>query len=52
MDGIGQWLALGLAVLALVLAGYSMLRVRWLVRRTELQLRALAQRESWQRRTV
>lgn len=50
MDLFWQWLALGLALTAVVMAVISAVRVGRLAQRTELQLRALAQRESWQRR--
>lgn len=50
MDIVGQWLGVGLAVMAAV-ATAAYVRVIRLARRMEHQLRALQQRESWQRRT-
>ena len=39
-----------MGLLALIAAAINYVRLNRLVRRTELQLRSLAQRESWQRR--
>ncbi len=50
MDYFWQWVALGMALVALVIAGINYVRVRRLGERVEQQLRTLAQRESWQRR--
>jgi hypothetical protein len=52
MDLFWQWLALGLALAALAVAAVNAVRVDRIARRTEYQLRALAQRESWQRRSA
>lgn len=50
MDYYWQWIGLGMGLLALIVAVITYVRLNRLVRRTELQLRSLAQRESWQRR--
>lgn len=50
MDYYWQWVGLGLGLFALIVAVINYVRLNRLVRRTELQLRSLAQRESWQRR--
>jgi hypothetical protein len=50
MDYFWQWLALGLALISLLLTVVNVVWMGRIARRTEYQLRALAQRESWQRR--
>jgi hypothetical protein len=50
MDYFWQWLALGLALISLLLTASNALWMGRIARRTEYQLRALAQRESWQRK--
>lgn len=52
MDYFWQWVALIMASLALIIAGVNYVRIQRLRNRMEYQLRALAQRESWQRRSA